>query len=103
MTHKRFSRGSAAVGRRVSEPRIVGPQIVGPQILGPRMIAPTAMAPLAVAAATIGALAIGRLVIADAVVRRLRADEVEIRSLKVAEFEVGGQPWPGPASASGLR
>src|SRR5450759_4246943 len=79
----------------------VGGRFIGPQVVGPRAIAPTVMAPLALAAAAMGALAIGRLAIADAVVHRLRAGEVEIRSLKVGELEIGGQPWPGSASASG--
>jgi hypothetical protein len=32
--------------------------------------------------------------IANAVIRRLRAGEVEIRSLKVHELEVAGRRWP---------
>ena len=38
---------------------------------------------------------IGRLAIADAVIRKLRAEEIEIGSLKVREPEVAGQRWPG--------
>jgi hypothetical protein len=47
-------------------------------------------------------MAIGRLAIADAVIRRLRAEELEIGSLKVRELEVGGQRWPVtlPAAAA---
>ncbi len=55
---------------------------------------PSAMAPLAIAASAVGALAIGRLAIADAVVRTLRAEEIEIGSLNVRELEVAGQRWP---------
>jgi hypothetical protein len=40
------------------------------------------------------ALAIGRLAIANAVIRKLRAEEIEIGSLKVRELEVAGQRWP---------
>jgi hypothetical protein len=87
--------------RHRSDAAAVSGRFIGPQVVGPRAIAPTVMAPLALAAAAMGALAIGRLAIADAVVRRLRAGEVEIRSLKVGELEIGGQPWPGSASASG--
>jgi hypothetical protein len=32
------------------------------------------------------------------VIRRLRAGEVEIGSLKVRELEVAGQRWPSPAN-----
>jgi hypothetical protein len=34
-------------------------------------------------------------VIANAVIRKLQAGEVEIRSLRVHELEVGGRRWPG--------
>jgi hypothetical protein len=40
-------------------------------------------------------MAVGRLAIADAVIRRLRAEEIEIGSLKVRELEVAGQRWTG--------
>ena len=52
------------------------------------------MAPVAIAACAVGALAIGRLAIADAVIRRLRAEENEIGSLKVRELEVAGRRGP---------
>jgi hypothetical protein len=42
----------------------------------------------------VGALAVGRLAIADAVIRRLRAEQIEIGSLKVRELEVAGRRWP---------
>jgi hypothetical protein len=38
-------------------------------------------------------VAIARIAIADAVIRRLRAGEVEIASLKVHQLEVGGRRW----------
>jgi hypothetical protein len=34
------------------------------------------------------------LAIANAVIRRLRAEEIEIGSLKVRELEVAGRRWP---------
>jgi hypothetical protein len=40
-------------------------------------------------------IAVGRLAIADAVIRKLRAEEIEVGSLKVRELEVAGQRWPG--------
>jgi hypothetical protein len=45
-------------------------------------------------------MAVGRLAIADAVIRRLRAGEVEIGSLKVRELEVAGQRWTGSTVSS---
>jgi hypothetical protein len=42
----------------------------------------------------VGALAIGRVAIANAVIRKLSAGEVEIRTLRVRELEVGGRRWP---------
>jgi hypothetical protein len=44
-------------------------------------------------------MAIGRLAIANAVIRKLRAAEVEFRSLKVRELEVAGQRWPRSADS----
>jgi hypothetical protein len=46
------------------------------------------------------ALAIGRLAIANAVIRKLRAEEIEIGSLKVRELEVAGKRWPETPPAS---
>ncbi len=37
----------------------------------------------------------GPLAIADAVIRKLRAQEIEIGSLKVRALEVAGRRWPG--------
>ncbi|HET6919391.1 MAG TPA: hypothetical protein VFI46_08000 [Jiangellaceae bacterium] len=58
-------------------------------------------------AAAVGAMAIGRLAIADAVIRKLRAEEIEIGALMVREVEVAGQRWPGstvpPVSAAEQR
>jgi hypothetical protein len=34
------------------------------------------------------------LAIANAVIRKLQAGEIEIKSLKVNELEIGGRPWP---------
>jgi hypothetical protein len=73
---------------------ITGASIIGAMVVGPRLIEPSAMAPLAIAASAVGALAVGRLAVADAVIRRLRAEEIEIGSLKVLESEVAGQRWP---------
>jgi hypothetical protein len=46
----------------------------------------------------VGALAIGRVSIANAVIRRLRAGEVEISSLKVQELWIGERRWPEATS-----
>jgi hypothetical protein len=51
------------------------------------------MGPLAIAVSAVGALAIGRLVIANAVIRKLCAEEIEIGTLRVRELEVAGRPW----------
>jgi hypothetical protein len=40
-------------------------------------------------------MAVGRLVIAEAVIRKLRAEQIEIGSLKVRELEVAGRRWTG--------
>jgi hypothetical protein len=45
-------------------------------------------------------VAIGRIAVADAVIRRLRAGEVEIASLKVHELEVAGRRWPEAGAGS---
>ena len=58
---------------------------------------PSAMGPLAIAVSAVGAIAIGRLVIAEAVIRKLKAEEIEIGSLKVRELEVGGRRFPEEA------
>jgi hypothetical protein len=57
------------------------------------------MGPLALAVGAVGAIGVGRLAIADAVIRKLRAEEIEIGSLKVRELEVAGQRWPGSATS----
>ncbi len=75
---------------------VTGATVTGGQISGPRILGPTAMAPLAIAACAIGALAIGRLAIANAVNKKLQAEEIEIGSLTVDRLEVGGQRWPVP-------
>ena len=51
----------------------------------------------------LGAVVIGRLAIADADIRKLRAEEIEIGSLNVRELEVAGQRWPEspPPSTAG--
>lgn len=73
---------------------LTGASIVGAMVVGPRVVGPSAMAPVAIAASAIGALAVGRLAIADAVIRKLRAEEIEIGSLRVRELVVAGQHWP---------
>jgi hypothetical protein len=88
-------RRSLAIRRQKTGATITGASITGASVVGPRLLGPSAMAPLAIAASPVGALAIGRLAIADAVIRKLRAEEIEIGSLKVRELEVAGQRWPG--------
>jgi hypothetical protein len=55
------------------------------------------MGPLALAVTAVGAIAVGRLATSDAVIRKSRAEEIEIDSLKVRELEVAGQRqrWTG--------
>jgi hypothetical protein len=72
----------------------------GAVAVGFRILGPSAMGPLALAVTAVGAIAIGRLAIADAVIRKLRAEEVELGSLKVRELEVAGQRWTGSSAAS---
>jgi hypothetical protein len=43
--------------------------------------------------------AIGRVAIANAVIKRLRLEEVEIGTLRVRELEVAGQRWPAAPQA----
>ncbi len=86
---------SLAIRRQKMGAAMTGASITGASVVGPRLLGPSAMAPLAIAASAVGALAIGRLAIADAVIRKLRAEEIEIGSLKVRELEVAGQRWPG--------
>jgi hypothetical protein len=52
--------------------------VTGAMAIGARIVGPTAMGPLAIAVAAIGALAVGRLAIANAVIKKLRAEEIEI-------------------------
>jgi hypothetical protein len=60
----------------------------------------SAMGPLALTVTAVGAMAVGRLAIADALIRGLRAAEIETGSLKVRELEVTGQRWNGSATPS---
>ena len=69
--------------------------VTGALAVGARILGPPAMGPLALAVAAVGAIAIGRRAIADAVIRKLRAEEIGIGSLKVRELEVAGQRWTG--------
>jgi hypothetical protein len=82
------------IRRQKTGAAITGASVIGALVVGPRVMGPSAMAPLAIAASAVGALAIGRLAIADAVIRKLRAEEIEIGLLKVRELEVAGQRWP---------
>ena len=74
--------------------------VTGAMAVGARILGPSAMGPLAVAVIAVGAMAVGRLAIADAVIRRVRAAEIEIGSLKVRELEVAGQRWTGSTISS---
>jgi hypothetical protein len=65
----------------------------GAKAVGARAVGPTAIGPLAIAVSAVGAVAIGRVSIANAVIRKLRADDIEIGKLKVRELEVAGRPW----------
>jgi hypothetical protein len=89
--------------RENADVEVTKASVTGALVTGPRAIGPSAMAPFAIAAAAIGAIAIGRLAIADAVIRRLRAEHVEIGSLKVRELEVAGQRWPAAAQTADYR
>ena len=72
----------------------------GAMAVGARILGPSAMCPLALAATAVGAMGVGRLAIANAVIRKLRAEESEIGSLKVRELEVAGQRWTGSTISS---
>jgi hypothetical protein len=61
--------------------KATGASLTGLVATGARLFGPSEMAPITIAACAAGAIAIGRLAIADAVMRKLRAGEVEIRSL----------------------
>ena len=76
-----------------------GAATTGVKAVGARAIGSSATGAIAIAAAAVGALAIGRVTIANAVVRKRRAGEVEIRSLKVQELAVGGRRWPADEAA----
>jgi hypothetical protein len=91
---------SITIHRQKTGAAVTGASVVGALVVDPRLMGPSAMAPLAIAASAVGALAIGRLAIADAVIRKLRAEEIEIGSLKVRQLEVAGQRWPESPPAS---
>lgn len=77
--------------------QVTGGSLTGAHAIGVRAIGPSALGPLAVAVCAVGAIAIGRVAIGRAVIRVLKAGEVEIDSLRVGRLEVAGQAWP-PAS-----
>jgi len=89
----------SSIRRQTTGAVATGASVTGATAIGARILGPSAMGPLAIAVAAVGALAIGRLAIADAVIRKLRAEEVEIGSLKVRELEVAGQRWPASTSS----
>ena len=100
MTRNIIIRREKSGPAEVSGAHVTGAHVSGAHVTGARLFGPSAMGPLAIAACAVGALAIGRLVIADAVIRRLRAEEVEIGSLKVRELEVAGERWPAPPTST---
>lgn len=79
--------------------RATGASVTGATAVGPRLLGPSAIAAVAIGACAVGAMAVGRLAIADAVIRRLRAGEIEIGSLKVRELEIDGRRWPETPAA----
>ena len=86
--------------RTVKFPRFVtgtwttGASATGLQGVGARITGPSAFGPVAIGVAAIGAIALGRVSIANGVIKKLRAEEIEIGSLKVRELEVAGKRWP---------
>jgi hypothetical protein len=84
---------SISTRRQTTAATTTGASLTGAKAVGARILGPSAMGPLAIAVSAIGALAIGRLTIANAVIRKLRAEQIEIGSLKVRQLEVAGQRW----------
>ena len=86
--------------RTIKFPRFVtgtsatGASATGVQAVGARITGPSAFGPVAIGVTAIGAIALGRVASANAVIRKLRAEEIEIGSLKVRELEVAGKRWP---------
>lgn len=73
------------IRHRTTGAAVTGASITGAKAVGARLLGPTAIGPLAIAVSAVGAIAIGRRAIANAVIRKLRAEEIEIGSLKVRE------------------
>ena len=92
--------GITSIRRQRTGPTATTASVTGAMAVGARILGPSAMGPLAVAVTAVGAMAVGRLVIGNAVIRILRAEEIEIGSLKVRELEVAGQRWTGSSSPS---
>jgi hypothetical protein len=95
--------GIISIRRQGTGPTATTASATGAMAVGARILGPSLMGPLALAVTAVGAMAVGRLAIADAVIRKLRAEEIEIGSLKVREFEVAGQRWTGSTISSTPR
>jgi hypothetical protein len=88
------------IRRQTTGPSATPASVTGAMAVGARVLGPSAMGPLALAVTAVGAMAVGRLAIANAVIRKLRAEEIEIGILRVRELEVAGQRWTGSAIPS---
>src|SRR3954462_7392055 len=80
-----------SIRRRSSGPVATPASVTGAVAVGARLLGPSAMGPLALAVTAVGAIAVGRLAIANAVIRKLRAEEIEI-GLAEGTRARGGRP-----------
>ena len=97
---------SIKIRQQMTGAHFTGAHVTGARAIGARLIGPTAMGPLAIAVCAIGAIAIGRVTIANAVIRRLRAEEIEIREgdrLRLAVHDVHAHRREQPEDAPRLR
>lgn len=83
-------RTERAVGARATGVAVTGADAVGAHGRGAMILGALAVGSVAVGALAIGALAIGRLAIRRAVIAELKAGTVEIKHLRIGDFEIGG-------------
>lgn len=87
---------TVTIRRQTTTAAVTGASVIDHWLSALAVIGPSAMGPLAIAASAVGALADRRLAIADAVVRRLRAEEIEIGSLKSGSWKSPAIVGPRP-------
>lgn len=82
-----------SIRRQAVAAAATGASVTGAMAVGSRLLGPSAMG----RDRRVGGRRIGnRPGRNNAVIRKLRTDEIEIGSLKVWELEVAGQRWPSP-------